>query len=77
MLKECKIIREKMCKINRQSLGYDTEQVFDKNIIFKFFLGGGCIFLNALIYNTNSNCIRRYNSVSTGVLQFVISSFYI
>lgn len=34
-------------------------------------------FLNALIYNTNSNCIRRYNSVSTGVLQFVISSFYI
>ena len=30
MLKECKIIREKMCKINRQSLGYNTEQVFDK-----------------------------------------------
>ena len=77
MLKECKIIREKMCKINRQSLGYNTEKVFDKNIIFKFFLGGGVHFLNALIYNTNSNCIRRYNSVSTGVLQFVISSFYI
>ena len=77
MLKECKIIREKMCKINRQSLGYNTEQVFDKNIIFKFFFGGGVHFLNALIYNTNSNCIRRYNSVSTGVLQFVISSFYI
>ena len=77
MLKLGKIIREKMCKINRQSLGYNTEQVFDKNIIFKFFLGGGVHFLNALIYNTNSNCIRRYNSVSTGVLQFVISSFYI
>ena len=62
MLKECKIIREKMCKINRQSLGYDTEQVFDKNIIFKFFLGGGCIFLNALIYNNNNYIkLKDYN----------------
>ena len=34
----------KECKINRQSLGYNTEQVFDKNIIFKFFFGGGGAF---------------------------------
>ena len=44
MLKECKIIREKMCKINRQSLGYNVKQVFDKNTNFKISLGGGGAF---------------------------------
>ena len=68
MLKLGKIIREKKCKIIQKSTGYNTEQMFDKNINFKISLGGGVHFLNALIYNINSNCIRRYNNMSTGVL---------
>ena len=45
MLKECKIIREKMCKIIREFNIYNIEQVFDKNINFKILLGGGGAFL--------------------------------
>ena len=65
--KMCKIIREKMCKIIREFNIYNIEQVFDKNTNFKIALGGVHSF-NALIYNRASNCIRRYNNVSTGVL---------
>ena len=68
MLKLGKINREKMCKINREFIVYNIEQVFDKNINFKIALGGGVHSFNALIYNRASNCIRRYNSMSTGVL---------
>ena len=56
------------CRINPEFNIYNTEQIFDKNINFKIFLGGGVHFLNALIYNRASNCIRRYNSMSTVVL---------
>ena len=56
------------CKINPEFNIYNIEQAFDKNINFKIFLGGGVHFLNALIYNRDSNYIRRYNSMSTGVL---------
>ena len=68
MLKLGKINREKMCKINREFNIYNIEQVFDKNTNFKISLGGGVHSFNALIYNRASNCIRRYNSMSTGVL---------
>ena len=68
MLKLGKIIRGKKCKIIQKSTGYNTEQMFDKNINFKISLGGGVHSFNALIYNRASNCIRRYNSMSTGVL---------
>ncbi len=33
------------CKINPEFNVYNTEQVFDKNINFKIFLGGGGAFL--------------------------------
>ena len=56
------------CKINPEFNIYNAELVFDKNTNFKISLGGGVHFLNALIYNINSNCIRRYNSMSTGVI---------
>ena len=56
-----------MCKIIREFIVYNIEQVFDKNTNFKIALGGVHSF-NALIYNRASNCIRRYNSMSTGVL---------
>ena len=57
------------CKINPEFNVYNAEQVFDKNINFNFFVGGGGVHsFNALIYNRASNCIRRYNSMSTGVL---------
>ena len=56
------------CKINPEFNIYNTEQMFDKNINFKISLGGGVHSFNALIYNRASNCIRRYNSMSTGVL---------
>ena len=68
MLKLGKIIREKMCKIIREFDVYNIEQVFGKNTSFKIALGGGVHSFNALIYNRASNCIRRYNSMSTGVL---------
>ena len=55
-------------KINRKFNIYNIEQMFDKNINFKIALGGGVHSFNALIYNRASNCIRRYNSMSTGVL---------
>ena len=46
MLKLGKIIREKVCKIIRKFVVYNTEQVFDKNKNFKIALwGGGCIHL--------------------------------
>ena len=46
MLKLGKIIREKVCKIIRKFVVYNTEQVFDKNKNFKIaLLGGGCIHL--------------------------------
>ena len=45
-------------KIIREFNIYDIEQVFDKNTNFKISLGGGCIFLNALIYNNNNNYIK-------------------
>ena len=45
MLKLGKINREKMCKIIQKSTIYSTEQVFDKNINFKIFLGGGGAFI--------------------------------
>ena len=44
MLKLGKIIREKKCKIIQKSTGYNTEQMFDKNINFKISLGGGGAF---------------------------------
>ena len=56
------------CKINPEFNIYNIEQVFDKNINFEIFVGGGVHSFNALIYNRASNCIRRYNSMSTGVL---------
>ena len=56
------------CKIIREFNIYKIEQAFDKNINFKIFVGGGVHSFNALIYNINSNYIRRYNSMSTGVL---------
>ena len=56
------------CKINPEFNVYNIEQVFDKNINFKIFVGGGVHSFNALIYNINSNYIRRYNSMSTEVL---------
>ena len=31
------------CKIKLEFNIYNTEQVFDKNINFKIFVGGGCI----------------------------------
>ena len=68
MLKLGKINREKMCKIIRKFVVYNIEQAFDKNANFKIALGGGVHSFNALIYNRASNCIRRYNSMSTGVL---------
>ena len=68
MLELGKINREKMCKIIRKFNIYNIEQVFDKNTNFKIALGGGVHSFNALIYNGASNCIRRYNSMSTGVL---------
>ena len=68
MLKLGKINREKMCKIIREFIVYNIEQVFDKNANFKIALGGGVHSFNALIYNRASNCIKRYNSMSTGVL---------
>ena len=68
MLKLGKIIREKMCKIIREFNIYNIEQVIDKNTNFKIALGEGVHSFNALIYNGASNCIRRYNSMSTGVL---------
>ena len=40
-----KINREKMCKIFREFIVYNIEQVFDKNTNFKIALGGGCIHL--------------------------------
>ena len=67
MLKLGKINREKMCKIIQKSTIYSAEQTFDKKINFKIALGGVYSF-NALIYNIVSNYIRRYNSMSTGVL---------
>ena len=45
MLKLGKIIREKMCKIIREFIVYNVEQVFDKNINFKIALGGGGAFI--------------------------------
>ena len=68
MLKLGKINREKMCKIIQKSTIYSTEQTFDKKINFKIAPGGGVHSFNALIYNIVSNYIRRYNSMSTGVL---------
>ena len=68
MLKLGKINREKMCKIIREFIVYNIEQAFNKNTNFKIALGGGVHSFNALIYNRASNCIRRYNSMSTGVL---------
>lgn len=68
MLELGKIIREKMCKIIREFNIYNIGQMFGKNINFKIALGGGVHSFNALIYNRASNCIRRYNSMSTGVL---------
>ena len=57
------------CKINPEFNIYNTEQVFDKNTNFKISLGGGGVHsFNALIYNINSNYIRRYNIMSTVVL---------
>ena len=56
------------CKINPEFNIYNTEQVFDKNINFKIFLGGGVHFLNALIYIRNSMNFRDYNGESMGVL---------
>ena len=58
----------KFGKINRKFNIYNIEQMFDKNTNFKIALGGGVHSFNALIYNRASNCIRRYNSMSTGVL---------
>ena len=56
------------CKINPEFNIYNIEQVFNKNTNFKIFVGGGVHSFNALIYNRASNYIRRYNSMSTGVL---------
>ena len=58
----------KLGKIIREFNIYNIGQMFDKNINFKIALGGGVHSFNALIYNGASNCIRRYNSMSTGVL---------
>ena len=58
----------KLGKINREFNIYNIEQVLDKNTKFQIALGGGVHSFNALIYNGASNCIRRYNSMSTGVL---------
>ncbi len=57
----------KLGKINRKFNICNIEQMFGKNTNFKIALGGGHSF-NALIYNRANNCIRRYNSMSTGVL---------
>ena len=56
------------CKINPEFNVYNTERVFDKNINFKIFVGGGVHFLNALIYNRNGMNFRDYNGESMGVL---------
>ena len=56
------------CKINPEFNIYNIGQMFGKNINFKIALWGGVHSFNALIYNRASNCIRRYNSMSTGVL---------
>mgnify|MGYP004564729761 FL=1 len=40
-----KINREKMCKIFREFIVYNIEQVFDKNTNFKIALGGGGAFI--------------------------------
>lgn len=62
MFKECKIIREKMCKINRQSLNHNIEQAFDKNTFFDICIwGGGVHLINALIYNKNYIELKDYN----------------
>ena len=46
MLELGKINREKMCKIIREFVVYNIEQVFGKNTNFKIALGGGgCIHL--------------------------------
>ena len=55
-------------KINRKFNIYNIEQMFGKNTNSKIALGRGVHSFNALIYNRASNCIRRYNSMSTGVL---------
>ena len=56
------------CKINPEFNVYNTEQVFDKNINFKIFVGGGVHSFNALIYNINSIKVKRYSNMSTKVL---------
>lgn len=56
------------CKIIRKFNSSNIERVFDKNINFKIFLGGGVHFSNALIYNRNSMNFRDYNGESMGVL---------
>ena len=33
------------CKINPEFNAYNAEQMFEKNINFKIFVGGGCIHL--------------------------------
>ena len=58
----------KLGKIIREFNIYNIGQMFGKNTNFKIALGGGVHSFNALIYNRASNCIRRYNSMSTGVL---------
>ena len=58
----------KLGKIIREFNIYDIGQMFGKNTNFKIALGGGVHSFNALIYNRASNCIRRYNNMSTGVL---------
>ena len=56
------------CKINPEFNVYNIEQVFDKNINFKIFVGGGVYSFNALIYNRNSIKVKRYSNMSTQVL---------
>ena len=57
------------CKINPEFNIYNIKQVFDKNINFKIFVGGGGVHsFNALIYNRNSIKVKRYSNMSTQVL---------
>ena len=56
------------CKINPEFNIYSIEQMFDKNINFKIFVGGGVHSFNALIYNRNSIKVKRYSNMSTQVL---------
>ena len=56
------------CKINPEFNICNIEQVFDKNINFKIFVGGGVHSFNALIYNRNSIKVKRYSNMSTQVL---------